>query len=127
MINRSECTCACHTNPGVVHVAACCRPDPTPVSSLGGQKPFGYIHETEIADLRRIGCGFVVDLNDAGAEYTPLYVGPTPPSSLRAAVEGIDDDFMTSENHHPGYVLIPTAKFEAIRAALSATALEEKS
>lgn len=30
MINRSECTCACHTNPGVIHVAACCRPDPTP-------------------------------------------------------------------------------------------------
>jgi hypothetical protein len=37
---------------------------------------------------------------------------------LIAAVIGIDDDFMTSETHHPGYVLIPTAKFEAIRTAL---------
>jgi len=36
----------------------------------------------------------------------------------REAVMGIDDDYMTSEKHHPGYVLIPTAKFEAIRSAL---------
>lgn len=33
------------------------------------------------------------------------------------AAGGIADDCMTSEHHHPGYVLIPTAKFEAIRAA----------
>jgi len=33
------------------------------------------------------------------------------------AAGGIADDFMTSEHHHPGYVLIPTAKFEAIRTA----------
>lgn len=46
-------------------------------------------------------------------------------STLREAVEGIDDDYMTSENHHPGYVLIPTAKFEAIRAALSARPVQE--
>jgi hypothetical protein len=41
-----------------------------------------------------------------------------PGDNLRKAVEGIDDDYMTSEHHHPGYVLIPTAKFEAIRDAL---------
>ncbi len=34
--------------------------------------------------------------------------------SLRKAVEGIGDDYMTSEKHHPGYVLIPTFKFEQI-------------
>jgi hypothetical protein len=45
--------------------------------------------------------------------------GKARPASLRAACEGIADDYMTSENHHPGYVLIPTAKFEAIRAALA--------
>lgn len=39
------------------------------------------------------------------------------PVGLRDAVEGIDDDYMTSEKHHPGYVLIPTAKFEQIIAA----------
>lgn len=43
-------------------------------------------------------------------------------SALAKATAGIDDDYMTSETHHPGYVLIPTAKFEAIRdAALAPT------
>jgi len=37
---------------------------------------------------------------------------------LLEAVRPIADDFMTSETHHPGYVLIPTARFDAIRAAL---------
>lgn len=37
--------------------------------------------------------------------------------ALREACEGIADDYMTSETHHPGYVLIPTAKFEQIVAA----------
>lgn len=40
--------------------------------------------------------------------------------ALINAVQGIDADYMTSENHHPGYVLIPTAKFEEIRSALVA-------
>jgi hypothetical protein len=34
------------------------------------------------------------------------------------ALSGIDDDYMTSERHHPGYVLIPTAKFEQLCAAM---------
>ncbi|ARS27646.1 hypothetical protein [Sphingomonas sp. KC8] len=44
----------------------------------------------------------------------------TPPAqdALREALEGFADDYITSENHHPGYVLIPTAKFERICAAL---------
>jgi len=25
---RSECTCACHYNAGIMHAAACCEPDP---------------------------------------------------------------------------------------------------
>ena len=43
--------------------------------------------------------------------------GEGEPVGLLEAVEGIDDDYMTSEKHHPGYVLIPTAKFEQIVAA----------
>lgn len=31
-----------------------------------------------------------------------------------AALTGFDDDYMTSETHHPGYVLIPTATFERV-------------
>lgn len=37
------------------------------------------------------------------------------------ALSGIDDDYMTSEKHHPGYVLIPTAKFEQLCAVLRPT------
>lgn len=36
---------------------------------------------------------------------------------LKAACAGVADDFMTSEVHHPGYVLIPTERFERIRVA----------
>lgn len=35
-----------------------------------------------------------------------------------AACTGIADDYMTSESHHPGFVLIPTMKFVAIVDAL---------
>lgn len=48
---------------------------------------------------------------------------PAPPSDaariaeLEAALGGFDDDYMTSEAHHPNYVLIPTAVFERVRAA----------
>lgn len=38
---------------------------------------------------------------------------------LREALSGFADDFMTSEKHHPGYVLISTAVFERVCAALS--------
>jgi len=44
--------------------------------------------------------------------------GSGEPSRLMAALAGFADDYMTSETHHPGYVLIPTEKFERIRAAL---------
>jgi hypothetical protein len=37
----------------------------------------------------------------------------------REALIGINDDYMTSKTHHPGYVLIPTAKFEQLCAALA--------
>ena len=38
-----------------------------------------------------------------------------------SALKGIADDYMTSENHHPGYVLIPTQKFEQLVALASAS------
>ena len=44
-----------------------------------------------------------------------------PPAMDREAVEiavrGISDDFMTSETHHPGYVLIPLAKCVQLQGA----------
>jgi len=39
------------------------------------------------------------------------------PAGVIAAVRGITDDYMTSEAHHPGYVLIPTARFDLLRQA----------
>lgn len=65
----------------------------------------------------RVGDGRLDDV-DLDAADTILALDNT----LRSAVEGIGDDYMTSERHHPGYVLIPTAKFDAILAALSPTA-----
>lgn len=41
--------------------------------------------------------------------------------AMRLACEGIADDYMTSEAHHPNHVLIPTAKFNAIVDALAAS------
>jgi len=40
-------------------------------------------------------------------------------AELEGTISGIDDDYMTSEKHHPGYVLIPTEKFEKIRSITS--------
>lgn len=40
--------------------------------------------------------------------------------ALREACEGIGDDYMTSDKHHPGYVLIPAEKFDAILSVISA-------
>lgn len=45
-------------------------------------------------------------------------LGEGKAAALIEAVTGIDHDYMTSENHHPGYVLIPTGRFESIRAAI---------
>lgn len=51
--------------------------------------------------------------------YMPLRDEPTSPASkLLAALQGFDHDYMTSETHHPGYILIPTPVFERVRAAL---------
>lgn len=36
---------------------------------------------------------------------------------VAAALGGIEDDYMTSEKHHPAYVLIPVKKFEQLCAA----------
>jgi len=36
---------------------------------------------------------------------------------LAEACAGIEDDFMSSEKHHPDYVLIPTERFVAISVA----------
>jgi len=44
---------------------------------------------------------------------------PTADHLLHEALAGIADDYMTSEAHHPGHVLIPVAKFEALCAAAS--------
>lgn len=61
---------------------------------------------------------FLRELNAALSPASPARSPMGDP--LRRAVEGIDADYMTSETHHPGYVLIPTAKFEEIRQALAA-------
>lgn len=39
-------------------------------------------------------------------------------AGLREALDGFGDDYITSETHHPNWVLIPTKTFDRIRAAL---------
>ena len=39
-------------------------------------------------------------------------------AGLRAALDGFGDDYITSDTHHPNWVLIPTKTFDRIRAAL---------
>lgn len=58
------------------------------------------------------------DARTALLESARLILNLLQTGGLRKALAGFDDDYMTSENHHPGYVLIPTAKFDEIRAAL---------
>jgi hypothetical protein len=38
------------------------------------------------------------------------------------AAQALADDYQTSPRHHPDHVLVPLAAFEALRAALQATA-----
>lgn len=62
----------------------------------------------------RDGEGIDVSLcRDAPKLYTSIS------SHLREACEGLSDDYMTSETHHPGWVLIPQSKFDAICNAIT--------
>lgn len=38
---------------------------------------------------------------------------------LEQAAKEMRSDYMTSEGHHPGYVLVPTAAFRKLQAALA--------
>lgn len=49
---------------------------------------------------------------------------PSNPDRLVEALRDFGTDYMTSEAHHPGYVLIPTEQFDRIAAALSTPALD---
>jgi hypothetical protein len=40
----------------------------------------------------------------------------TDVAALVEAAKAMDEDHMTSERHHPGYVLVPTVAFEKMRA-----------
>lgn len=54
------------------------------------------------------------ELADAKADAQRLH---KEKMALVEVLLGVDADYMTSEKHHPGYVLIPTEKFEQLRAA----------
>lgn len=65
--------------------------------------------------------GFVpFDTNIAALTPSALSGDAGEGEALRAALTGFGDDYMTSEQHHPGYVLIPVEQFERICAAMGA-------
>lgn len=66
-------------------------------------------------------CGVWTKAFRCGWEAATRAHAATSADPLRAAVEGIADDYITSNTHRPGWVLIPEAKFHAIRAALATT------
>jgi hypothetical protein len=83
--------------------------------------------ESKVSDLERELSKFM-DLYDAArGDVVTLEVRQEAAErqlgEVRGAVFGIADDYMTSENHHPGYVLIPVEKFERLRSFGEAPAL----
>jgi hypothetical protein len=110
MINRSECTCACHTNAGVMHVTACCRPDPTP-SSIVRVKPLQW---NGIEALSPAGSYRVQRLDD---KWEPLHNGSfmlPKQFGVVAAFDTVDDAKSACQADYETRIL----------AALSATATE---
>lgn len=61
------------------------------------------------ADVHDARCGCTRCKMDYLSEALDEY-----PTSLEEVCAGIKNDYMTSEQHHPGYVLIPTKLFDAI-------------
>lgn len=71
------------------------------------------------------GCGYVFlpcgrDAHlHALADAKALASGINADVAIWEACQSMLDDHMTSETHHPGYVLVPTAAFEKVRRAVS--------
>ena len=56
----------------------------------------------------------LVAMSEAARAYAAMRRVDPSIAELTEALAGLTNDYMTSENHHPGYVLIPTAKFELL-------------
>lgn len=63
------------------------------------------------------GMGVIWDNIDYGAMAEAM-LAEDAPDAVMAALEGFADDFMSSIEHHPDYVLFPTEKFVRICVAL---------
>ena len=62
---RSRCTCKCHIYPGLMHIIACCRPDPQPHPSMNIQDIAQVAHEVNKAYCTSIGDDSQVEWADA--------------------------------------------------------------
>lgn len=62
-------------------------------------------------------CGREAHLH-ALADAKALASGINADAAIQMACQAMLDDHMTSEAHHPGYVLVPTAAFEKVREAI---------
>ena len=56
---------------------------------------------------------------EAERDYVISAGVPSSSSDLQEACQSMLDDNMTSEMHHPGYVLVSTEAFERVRRILS--------
>lgn len=68
-------------------------------------------------DIRQVQCALLA-LETQAAEIARLrgLLGEAGVALVEAII-GVGDDYMTSEAHHPDYVLIPVAKFDQLVAA----------
>lgn len=121
-----ECGASSHVEFGRKENLVSCWNRRTPAARLlaGEVEAVAYASPEQMASMGdpigdMAGAYIPLRKTSAGKFTMPLYAHPpaAEPVGLREAVEGIDDDYMTSEKHHPGYVLIPTAKFEQIVSA----------
>lgn len=97
---------------------------PSILQALEATVPETEVVKKNIPGITGFSCGdAAVTIRFSSEDAADRYASRIgrPDETLRRAVEGIADDYMTSETHHPGYVLIPTWKFEQIVASLAST------
>lgn len=96
--------------------------DREPFGKLPGcDEPLDYLESNrDWADRNDEVVDWLADNHAAIRAALESHIPDPKVQALVDAVDGLDDDYMTSENHHPDYVLIPQAKFSSIVMALAA-------
>ncbi len=87
---RSECACPCHSNPGIIHFAPCCRtPEPAqPAESPEARALIADILGVHVSDAAFVADG-IFDFERAVIKVGAYLAASTPRPTERGAVEGL--------------------------------------